>query len=430
MIGLAASRILLPCGLARALPELQRNASSKSTYKRCMSQHFNLLNVLRHTPKDLLKLYALRRGILARFDWGERPAVDADRVAKALKAEGEEVYRSTVSEFRRLWKLKGLEFTHGVFNEARFHRDETALQTLQTLKSHLAQALWTILERPALIKNAKILRDIDKLPNGAWLKYAHMPLRPGAVSSVVEQALQDALVQFFTENQFRGSNCKVDCLLRDDENVFYAYSEDHPDSDLSFDGGVLTSQIVVPVFEIIFKYSNAKRTLEIYLGGDRTVGPKLRVLFARAVLGEEIDEHINEDAPIYDTRRVLEPGFSFRYSADLGIAGVRITKMRIVVEGTPWLRVTAEADTLDNEKSLHDVLAMLSAHFPNRPLFPDQLCLDVIFHPQGRDRRASHRQVWITYPNSLRVKRDDLSDRISEMLLQCGIEGRQQDDGT
>ena len=79
---------------------------------------------------------------------------------------------------------------------------------------------------------------------------------------------------------------------------------------------MLTSQIVVPVFEIIFKHNNAKRTLEIYLGGDRTIGPKLRVLFARAVLGEEIDEHINQDAPIYDTRRVVEPGFTFRHSAD------------------------------------------------------------------------------------------------------------------
>jgi hypothetical protein len=201
-----------------------------------MSPHFNLLNVLRRTPKDVLKLYALRRAILTSFDWGERNAVDADRLAKALKAEGEKVYHNTVIEFRRLWNLQGLEFTQGVFNEARFHRDETALRTLQALKSHLAKALWTILERPALIKNAKILRDIDKLPNGAWLKYA---LRPGLVSTAVEQALQDALVDFFTQNQFRGSNCKVDCLLRDDENVFYAYSEDHPDSDLSFDGACL-----------------------------------------------------------------------------------------------------------------------------------------------------------------------------------------------
>ena len=182
-----------------------------------MSPHFNLLNVLRRTPKDVLKLYALRRGILTSFDWGERNAVDADRLAKALKVEGEKVYHNTVIEFRQLSNLQGLEFTQGVFNEARFHRDESCLA----------------------FKNAKILRDIDKLSNGAWLKYAHMPLRPGLVSTAVEQALQDALVDFFTQNQFRGSNCKVDCLLRDDENVFYAYSEDHPDSDLSFDGACL-----------------------------------------------------------------------------------------------------------------------------------------------------------------------------------------------
>ena len=37
------------------------------------------------------------------------------------------------------------------------------------------------------------------------------------------------------------------------------------------------------------KKKQRKRTLEIYLGGDRTIGPNLRVLFARAVLGEEID---------------------------------------------------------------------------------------------------------------------------------------------
>lgn len=83
------------------------------------------LECFKTNAKDVLKLYSLRRGILTSFDWGERNAVDADRLAKALKVEGEKVYHNTVIEFRRLWNLQGLEFTQGVFNEARFHRDES-----------------------------------------------------------------------------------------------------------------------------------------------------------------------------------------------------------------------------------------------------------------------------------------------------------------
>ncbi len=396
-----------------------------------MSKHFQLLDFLRRTPKDLLKLYAHRRGLLSTFDWGPDQSVPASRVAAALKAEGEQPYQQTLLDFHRVWKLQGREFTLGILNEVHFHGDGSAIQALTSLRSHLGKALWTVLERSDLIRNAKILRDIDKIPGGSWLKYGRLPLRPGAVSSEVEQAMQDALVDFFTKTEFRGANCKVDCLLRgEDESIFYTYSEDHPDVDLSFLGGNLTPQVIVPVFEVIFKHNNAKQTLEIYFEGDRSIAPKLRSLFARVVLSEVIGDDVNDCAPMYEPNRLIEPGFAFRHSADLGISDVRVTKLRYVVRGEPWRRFIAEADAIKNGDALNDFVAQLTSKLPKKRLFVDQACINVLFHGREGDRRAPSRTVWLTHPNSLRLKRDDLGDRIVEMLIQSGIERHEQDEET
>ena len=335
---------------------------------------------------------------------------------------GAESNRQTVLDFRKVWGLQGREFTRGILNEAKHHGDQEALQSLISLRSHLGKAMWAIFERPNLIRNAKILRDIDKLPNGAWLKYRDLPLRHGPVNSELEQSLQEALVVFFVETQLRGANCKVDCLLRDDESIFYAYSEDHPDTDLSFQTGVLTTQVVSPVFELIFKHNNTKRTLEIFIDDDRGIGPKLRSVFAHVVLGEEVDENEIDNARLYEPGRVLVPGFRFRHSSDLEIANVRVTKVRCVVQGEPWRRFTAEADDIENSHALEDFAVQLTEKLPQERLFVDQACINVLFQRRDDERKATNRQVWITYPNSLRLKRDELGDRIVEMLIQSEIE--------
>ena len=132
-----------------------------------MGKHFQLLDFLRRAPKDLLQAYCARHGILDAFDWGPKKKVDAERVSNAIRGCGGDVFAKVAVELRAIADLACKEFTLGVLNEANFHDDDQAYDALFKL-THIGKALWTTLERPEWVANAKVLSDVDKLPDGEY----------------------------------------------------------------------------------------------------------------------------------------------------------------------------------------------------------------------------------------------------------------------
>ena len=394
-----------------------------------MSKHFQLMDFLRRPPKNLVQHYCERKGILRTFDWGTGKKCDADRVAHALREEGDDIFRQTTLDFHAIWNLEGQGFTRGVLNEARFHSDDDAYDTLSAL-THLGKAFWTFLNRPDWVAKAKVLSDVDKLPVGAWIKRKGLPARAGSVDPSVVERLQDGIIAYFSETQHRGFNCKIDCLRRGDEEIFFAFAEDHPDMDLFWENGQLEPHVLTPPFKLIFKHNDRQKTLEIYIEDDRTIVPDLQQVFARTVIGDEIPRDAPVDEQIYRLDRILEPGFQFQHTPDLGIAEVRVTKMRYRIEGEPWRRLLAEADTLTSRNALEEFVTALTSKLPKSRLVLDQVCINVLFHKRQRDRRARSRTFFITAPHSLRLKQDDLGEKIVEMLVQSGVEETADDSET
>ena len=190
-----------------------------------MSKHFNLLEFLCKVRHDLLQLYCAREGILTDFAWGQGKKADAPAlVAKALATEGRDVLDRATIHFRAIWDMSGRGFTHGALNEARFWGDAEGYDIIKRHNSHLSRAFWTTLERPKYVKNAKFLSDVDKLPDGAWVKRAGLPMRPGPVDDAVVAALEAGLIEYFTRTEHRGDNCKIDPIRRDGEEIFFFYA--------------------------------------------------------------------------------------------------------------------------------------------------------------------------------------------------------------
>lgn len=388
-----------------------------------MTGHFNIFEFLLKTPTDLLRSYCARRGILGDFSWESGRYQNADKVGAALRATGEIRFKETVAELGTVWALAGPEFTRAILNEANFYEDGEATAAIERHKSHLLKALWVVAERHKYLANSKILRDVDKLAPRSWLKRRGVPLRPGPVDHSVVEQLEDELSKFFMRTDLRGQNCKIDRLLRGEEELFFAYSEDHPASDLVFDkDGRLTSQITSRVFLLIFKHNDTEQTLDLYFDGPNEKKLELQKVFVRTVIGEELTGEAAGDGPVYELKRTLEPGFEFRHSANLGISSVAITKMRFVVDGEPWRRFTAEADTVGHPDALSEFLRALKFKLPEARLRLDQICVNVSFHRRPEDRHAPSRTIYLTHPNLIRLKDDDLGHRIRKMILQSGIE--------
>lgn len=384
-----------------------------------MSKHFSLLDFLRRAPKHLLQSYCHRRGILQGFNWGKGKRPDAEAIARALENEG--VISTATVDFRAIWDHQGSGFTKGILNEAQYHRDEAAYELLRNMNG-LGKAFWATLEQPVWAANAKILSDVDKLPEGAWIKRVGLPARPGPVDAAVVEQFESGLIAYFTSKQHRGRHCKIDCLRRGAEEVFFTWVEDHPDSDLLWHDGQLKPQTLNGSFRLIFKHDDARRTLEIFIEGDRDIVPHLQCIFAQCVIGEEIEPESPGDKVVYAIDRLLEPGFQFDYPSELGISNVRVTKMRFCLEGKPWRRFMAEANAATEPDALSSFVASLTQQLPKSRLNLDQVCINVVFHKRDGDRRARSRTFFITSPNSLRLKKDDLGEKIAEMLICSKIE--------
>jgi hypothetical protein len=386
-----------------------------------MAKLFEPTEFLRKVPHPLLREYCERRGLLGDYAWDGGRNVDAYDILDALQIAGDVACRAAFAEFRAIWDRHGPGFTRGLMNEARFHEDNVAYETLKKL-THLGKAFWAALERPDWTTNAAILSDVDSLPQGAWLKRKNLPARPGPVDQEMVERLEIEVVKYFSEVEHRGRNCKIDCLRSGDDEIFFTYAEDHPDTDLLWRDGHLKPQVLNRSFRLIFKHNDSRRSLDIHLEGSRDVVPDLQVIFARAVLGEEISRDSPKDEQIYAIEEMLAPGFQLAYPDELGIADARVTKMRFRLAGQPWRRFTAEADVTSDRNALDEFVSKLTVQLPGSRLQLDQVCVAVKFHKRAGDRRAPSRQVFITYPNSLRLKQDELGESIVRMLAHSGIE--------
>lgn len=387
-----------------------------------MAKLFEPVDFLRRVPQPLLKGYCDLRGLLGGYDWA-----DLRGIARELQRAGSVAYTAAIADFRVIWNHHGRAFTRGLMNEAAYHRDDAAYQALFKL-SHLGKAFWATLERPEWVANASILSEVDSLPPGAWIKRKSLPARPGPVDQEMVERLESELIEYFSKAEHRGHNCRIECLRSGDDEIFFTYAEDHPDTDLLWLDGQLKPHVLSKSFLLIFKHNDSRRSLDIHIEGSREVVPDLQVIFARAVLGEDIARGAPKDEQVYALDEILTPGFQLIYPDELGIADARITKMRFRLIGEPWRRFMAEADVSANRDALTDFVENLTMRLPRSRLQLDQVCIAVKFHKRAGDRRPPSRQVFITYPNSLRLKHDELGASIVQMLALSGIERMSDDD--
>ena len=217
-------------------------------------------------------------------------------------------------------------------------------------------------------------------------------------------------------------------LRQGETEIFFAYIEDHPDSESVWQSGQLEPLLFSRSFRLFFRHVDRQRSLDIFITDDRQIVPDLQQIFALTTSGEQIDREAPAAEPIYELDRLLDPGFRFEYSADLGITDVRITKMRFVVDGEPWRRFTAEADNLRDRDALKAFVSSLTAQLPPSRLRLDQVCIKVHFAKRQGDRLPPVRPLYITDPNTLRLKKDELGEKIVQMLVQSGIERIAADD--
>jgi len=298
------------------------------------------------------------------------------------------------------------------------------------MRNNLERAFWVYLHRKDRYwDGAHVFWRVDKLTAGQWQKRGKLPERPGPVDEGVVENLRQALIEYFSKNEARGRNCKIEAYRRDDDEIFYAYPEDYKRTVSEYIGDKLEERTIQPTFEIILVHNNRRRTLDIHIEGDSATANKLQVIFSKSVLREDIEEDYEEDDPVYELQPLLSRSFEFKWPDDLGIERVAIKAMRIVIDGEPWQRVSVEADAA-NSLAIYNLVERVITRLPKRRLRLDQVILSVAFIRSPRDRRAPTRPVIITAPHTCRLTNDERGEKIHRMLVESGIEREEAGDAT
>ena len=389
-----------------------------------MSRHFNPLEFIRHAPMHLLKVYFEERKLLPGFEWEPDPS--AETLLQAITTLGEHTRGPVLFDFQELHqRSRDGGFVRAILDESGFHGiDPNLAETFAGMKNALEKAFWVFLYRKEEYwDGSNVIWRVDKITSrNRWDSRLGLPARPGDVDEGMVEELRQQLIKHFSSKEGRGQRCKVEAYRRGAEEIFYAYPEDYGTTVNEYTGDDLEARPAKFAFEIIFRHVDSERRLDIFSEGAVSDVGELQVIFARAVLNEEIDADYEFSPPVYDLDRLLESDFDFQWPDDTGIRAVFVRTLRVILESDDFQRITIEADPKRRERATYDLLSAATSEISEELATVDHAILSVVFHRGPNDRRTPTRTVHITTPHTCRMNHDERGEHIHRMLVQSGIE--------
>ena len=174
---------------------------------------------------------------------------------------------------------------------------------------------------------------------------------------------------------------------------------------------------------MIFVHDDAQQTLSIWHDGDMDRIKDLQVVFANIVLNKLIVRDSPKDDRAYDLKQFLNPDFTFKPAALLGIEKVEVRKIRVRISGKDGRTMIVD---LNNETPSHVLYQDFAvwAHVPSSQLQVTLVGLRVTFELLPKETEKRTRNFQITTPNSCNLKIDEFSPLIERLLIDHGIEPR------
>lgn len=277
--------------------------------------------------------------------------------------------------------------------------------------------MWAFLEHPEYWAGATLFLHSDNISDSLWKKRNDLPLLSPHVEPEDIERLEQAISHYFHNREGRGRNCKVEVFRRHEKEYFFAYPEDFAQSGVEWVRNALSTRPRHPAFEIIFVYTQAEGSLDIYAPRNTKAVPDLQQIFADAILRlNELDEFAGDNR-VYALDALADRDFVFQYPADCGIESVAVRRLRMSLKSGHKRRVTVEADPGHDPKAVYDLLDQLKLP----PFHVTQAEIKVTFAttPGTRSRTRSFR---ISYPNWCALRHDGRDLLIRRMLADSGIE--------
>ena len=197
-------------------------------------------------------------------------------------------------------------------DEADFHGDEDFPEAISRTEGFHGMVMWAFLEHPKYWAGATLFLHSDNIADSFWKKRNDLPHLPPNVEAEYTERLAQAISHFFHTKEGRGRNCKVDVFRRHDKEYFFAYPEDYAQSGIEWWQNELSNRARHPAFEIIFVYTQAEGSLDIYAPRNTKAVPKLQQIFADTILGLDNLNEFGGDKRVYVLDALADRDFVFQ----------------------------------------------------------------------------------------------------------------------
>jgi len=384
-----------------------------------MATQYSNRHFFRRVPNQYLAQFFAVKKIPLAVDFNELNEKAVDVLQDVLNALPDSQKAEIEAQFQDVNALACDGGIAALIDEASFHNDETFMAAIAAIDGFHAKAMWAFLEKPSYWRGASMFLHADNVSPSFWKKRSDFPKLPPQVEADDIKALASAISGFFYHKEGRGKNCVVEPYRRNNKEYFFAYPEDFAQTAVEWEGDALKNKAHHPAFEIIFVYTEAEGSLDIYAPKNGKKLADLQRMFAQHILKVDALEDGTIDKRVYELAPVLEDNFEFKIEPASGISSVLVTRLRVNLKHGNLRRITLEADVKKDPDAVYKLLEELNLP----PYEVSQITLKVTFEPVG-NRGVKTRTVNITHPNSCALNYDGNDLKIRQMLARSGLEPR------
>lgn len=383
-----------------------------------MARQYSHLQFFRRTPNALLARYFREKhGVLQEIAFENLKETEVELVFRGFTALAEEKQAEIEAECQEIDAMACQGGVTALTDEADFHQDEAFIEAISKIPSFHGALMWAFLEHPKYWAGATLFLHSDNISESLWKKRNDLPHLVPHVEDEDAERLAQAISHYFHSKQARGRNCKVEVFRRHEKEYFFAYPEDFAQSGVEWVRNALATRARHPAFEIIFVYTKAEGSLDIYAPKNSNSVPDLQQIFAEVILKiDELDE-ASEDNRVYALDALADRDLVFTYPLGCGIESVSVGMLRLRLNSGNKRRITVEAETKQDPKAVYDLMAKLNLP----PHHITQAEIKVTFAPTA-GTRARTRTFKISHPNWCALRHDGRDLLIRKMLADSGIE--------
>lgn len=390
-----------------------------------MAQHYQPKHFIRQAPNKLLQHYLAGKGIGCNLPWKQIGEGHVEPIYHAFEAAPEMLRRQIDFDFCNIHGMADEAGMRTMISEARDHHHQGGLEIAEELGamgSHIERAFWVFLEYPDVFQVAMRFQKADTLGR-YWRKRSDMPPVKAAIDRDAQERLGKAITEYYTVKEGRGYACQVDHYDREGKLYWFCYPEDYAHGFLIYDEAhKLHPSIQRPAFEVIFVYSQAECSLDVYVEGDQKIVAEMQRIFGRTILGLELP-HMEKPGIVYELNGLLDKNFPFSTEPTDRVEEVRIKELKLRIMGQGNRRIALESDCSDGPKAVYSLLDdVLAGGTILRDLLALQhVRIQLLFRADERNRKRTL-TFEVSHPNSCSLKYDPRHITAKELLKRWGVD--------